>query len=108
MGKKEKGREISKGRIRARQPTETKPCASTRWSRAIARRSRERPAASEEATCDREGCEGVRNTRWGLIGERDKDAHLSGNLEARGRKDAATPAILVAPRRASCTSSLSR
>ena len=50
--------------------------------------------ASEEAARDREEeCDS----------ERKGDVHLCCELVARGMKDAATPAILVTPRRACCS-----
>ena len=49
--------------------------------------------ASEEAARDREECDS----------EREGDVHLCCELVVRGMKDAATPAILVIPRRACCS-----
>ena len=49
--------------------------------------------ASEEAVRDREECDS----------EREGDVHLCRGLVARGMKDAATPVILVTPRRACCS-----
>ena len=49
--------------------------------------------ASEEVARDREECDG----------EGEADVYLYCSLVARGRKDAATPAILVTPRGACCS-----
>ena len=49
--------------------------------------------ACEDAARDREECDKVR----------EGDVHLCCGLVARGMKDAATPAILVTPRRACCS-----